>query len=458
MYAVGAVAVAVLYAKRRLAVTAMAPIGLTVVVVGAMAIFRVVAGPAPGSRSDDGRAAHPGPRRNARRGRVRRDPDDRRLAVRVSPRPAPGTARRSRAASASPLGMGGLPALDDRRAAPRRDHRRQHRRRRDARVPGRMGVLPRAVRRAGPTDPHRDPSRPLPAVGRRRALQPVTALGARRDGRAHRSRSPPRSSPSRCRSCVWRRSVKRPEPGESGCSPPDSHPSRSGCTRTAPSSCSRARTTRSATAGCRPSSRSSRRRVASQSWLPAARSRRDGRRWRSSASDTRRPTPSAHSSCGSGSRAAQVISSCPRRSGARSWPPSRSRSARGRWCRSSTRRGGWQPRSSWSDSSPSAASSTSSSFARSAVPRACTRRRPRARPPRARTAGGGARMRRDIGSAPAPRSPVRSPSRSAVPSEERRPHRRPTAGAPCAASWCSRCRTSPGPTSTPITRRTSSTS
>lgn len=48
LYAVGAVAVAVLYAKRRLAVTAMAPIGLTVVVVSAMAIFRVVAGPAPG--------------------------------------------------------------------------------------------------------------------------------------------------------------------------------------------------------------------------------------------------------------------------------------------------------------------------------------------------------------------------------------------------------------------------
>ena len=48
LYAVGAVAVAVLYAKRKLAVTAMAPIGLTVVVVVAMGIFRAVAGPAPG--------------------------------------------------------------------------------------------------------------------------------------------------------------------------------------------------------------------------------------------------------------------------------------------------------------------------------------------------------------------------------------------------------------------------
>jgi putative peptidoglycan lipid II flippase len=48
LYALGAVAVAVLYAKRKLAVTAMAPIGLTVVVVAAMVTFRLVAGPAPG--------------------------------------------------------------------------------------------------------------------------------------------------------------------------------------------------------------------------------------------------------------------------------------------------------------------------------------------------------------------------------------------------------------------------
>lgn len=48
LYAIGAVAVAVLYAKRKLAVTAMAPIGLTVVVVVAMGLFRLVAGPDPG--------------------------------------------------------------------------------------------------------------------------------------------------------------------------------------------------------------------------------------------------------------------------------------------------------------------------------------------------------------------------------------------------------------------------
>ncbi len=48
LYAVGAVAVAVLYAQRRLAVTAMAPIGLTIVVVITMGAFRALAGEHPG--------------------------------------------------------------------------------------------------------------------------------------------------------------------------------------------------------------------------------------------------------------------------------------------------------------------------------------------------------------------------------------------------------------------------
>lgn len=54
LYAVGAVSVAVLYAQRRLAVTAMAPIGLTVVVVIAMCAFRLLAGPDPGLELDTG--------------------------------------------------------------------------------------------------------------------------------------------------------------------------------------------------------------------------------------------------------------------------------------------------------------------------------------------------------------------------------------------------------------------
>lgn len=48
LYAAGAVATAVLYARRRFAITAAAPIGNTVVMVACLALFRVVAGPDPG--------------------------------------------------------------------------------------------------------------------------------------------------------------------------------------------------------------------------------------------------------------------------------------------------------------------------------------------------------------------------------------------------------------------------
>ena len=47
LYAAGAVATAVLYAKRRFAVTAAAPIGNTIVMVACLAAFRAVAGPDP---------------------------------------------------------------------------------------------------------------------------------------------------------------------------------------------------------------------------------------------------------------------------------------------------------------------------------------------------------------------------------------------------------------------------
>jgi putative peptidoglycan lipid II flippase len=48
LYAAGTVATAALYAQRRFAVTAAAPIGNTVVMVACLAVFRVVAGPDPG--------------------------------------------------------------------------------------------------------------------------------------------------------------------------------------------------------------------------------------------------------------------------------------------------------------------------------------------------------------------------------------------------------------------------
>jgi putative peptidoglycan lipid II flippase len=48
LYAAGTIITAVLYAKRRFAITAAAPIGNTVVMVVCLALFRVVAGPDPG--------------------------------------------------------------------------------------------------------------------------------------------------------------------------------------------------------------------------------------------------------------------------------------------------------------------------------------------------------------------------------------------------------------------------
>ena len=47
LYAVGAVAVAILYAQRKLTVTAIAPVGYTIVTVATMVLFRAVAGPDP---------------------------------------------------------------------------------------------------------------------------------------------------------------------------------------------------------------------------------------------------------------------------------------------------------------------------------------------------------------------------------------------------------------------------
>ena len=48
LYAIGAVATAVLHARGRFALVAMAPIGNTIVVVAAMVLFRLMAGPGPG--------------------------------------------------------------------------------------------------------------------------------------------------------------------------------------------------------------------------------------------------------------------------------------------------------------------------------------------------------------------------------------------------------------------------
>src|SRR3546814_331566 len=54
LYAAGTIATAVLYAKRRFAVTAAAPIGNTVVMVAFLLLFRSAAGPGPGLDLDSG--------------------------------------------------------------------------------------------------------------------------------------------------------------------------------------------------------------------------------------------------------------------------------------------------------------------------------------------------------------------------------------------------------------------
>ena len=72
LYAVGAVATAVLHARGRFALPAIAPIGNTIVIVVAMLVFRSMAGDGSRARPVLGRAAVPRAGRHARRGRVRR--------------------------------------------------------------------------------------------------------------------------------------------------------------------------------------------------------------------------------------------------------------------------------------------------------------------------------------------------------------------------------------------------
>ncbi len=193
LYAIGTVAIAVLYAKRRFVITAIAPIGNTVLIVAGLVMFRVLAGEKYGPRSHAGREAHLGLERNARRRRLRRGAEHRvapdRLPVATAPRPSRSGGEPAPAA----VGMGDPPARPDRSAVGRRDRARQLGRGRDGGVPGRVGVLPRSVRRDRPADPYRDPQR---AVAR---------CGAKRLRRIRRAPCVGRSTRWRCSSCPCRR-------------------------------------------------------------------------------------------------------------------------------------------------------------------------------------------------------------------------------------------------------------
>ena len=241
LYACGAIATALLYARRRFSITAAAPIGNTVVMVACLDRL-----------PNRGRSA------------IRRStlPTRERLLLAIAgtggviafvgdpraSRPAQsGFSLRPRwlgrhAGLARLLRLSGWGVLLNANAgiAPRRrDHRRQRGRRRCRRVPGRVRVLPRAVRRPRPADPHRDPPGarargggrgPAPRSPRRSARRARPHGVSRRAGvgRAGRARV--------ADDARWSRS-ERAADRRASCLPRASRRSRSGCIRTARSCC-----------------------------------------------------------------------------------------------------------------------------------------------------------------------------------------------------------------------------
>ena len=102
LYAVGTVATAVLFAKRRFVIVAVAPIANTVILVATMAIFRIMHGPNPSLDLTTAGEARARDRRHARRRRLRRGADDRAAALAGSV-----CARRSARSTASCAGCSG---------------------------------------------------------------------------------------------------------------------------------------------------------------------------------------------------------------------------------------------------------------------------------------------------------------------------------------------------------------
>ena len=140
-------------------------------------------------------------RGNRWRARVRRDPRGRGPAARVlAAAPLAPARSRARAARAARR-VGRAPALGRGDAARRVDRGRQRRGRGCGRVPGRVRVLPGALRRARAADPGHDPARDGDPHRQRRPrrLRPLDALGARPHRAAHRARSRSGWSRSRCR-------------------------------------------------------------------------------------------------------------------------------------------------------------------------------------------------------------------------------------------------------------------
>ncbi len=155
----------------------------------------------PDLRPVDRRAVPPRVRGHGRRARVRRDARHRGAPLRLLDAAPLGRTRCRVAIADASFDVGSAPAHERRSVARGGDHRGERRGRRRGRVSGGMGVLPRSLRGARPTHPHRDPARDIRRSGPRRPrwLRATRCSGRSTAWRSSSSRSPRCSSPSRCR-------------------------------------------------------------------------------------------------------------------------------------------------------------------------------------------------------------------------------------------------------------------
>ena len=185
-----------LHARSSFALTAIAPIGNTIVLVVSMVVFHAMAGSASGPRPEPGRARSAW-RWAARWGWPRSSgipavgPPPGRLPV--AARGATSGARPGGPPAAAAVGVGGAAALRHRDPADRRAHRVGRGGRWGGGLPAGDGRVPRALRHPRPADPHGGAA--AAASDRRaRATRPgmheLAALGGRRDGGRRRCRWP----------------------------------------------------------------------------------------------------------------------------------------------------------------------------------------------------------------------------------------------------------------------------
>ncbi len=246
-YVLGTIATAILYAKRHFVITAVAPIANTVFVVASLRSVPRDRGLEPRSRPLARREVDPRGRRIARGRRLRGRAGRRAYALRVQvPSPVRAT-RRTASADAAPLGLGSPAARRDRDPAPHLDRGGQPRGGWRRRVPVRLRRVHGCVLDPCPAGAHHDPARDVP----------------RREPRRHRrlrESHPVGTGPNGDSGVAGVGGISRAlVAGHEGdrtrvravpsCSPLRSPRSESACSSTAASSCWRAASTHSATAG-----------------------------------------------------------------------------------------------------------------------------------------------------------------------------------------------------------------